>query len=309
MPALCRQRPALRASGPRVWASAVIPDLGPLSRRAPRLAGDIAFRHFSEPHRSERREAGHTFLVQRARRFLAMARSEAVPSVNGPIPVHIFEPEGSLPRATVLVAHGWTAEASFMTLFGERLRHMGYRAILMDAPAHGHSRLNRASLVDYTQSVLAVADHFAPIPFVIAHSMGCLAALHAGGGGAPFHRKAAFERYALIAAPNRLSVITREFADARHLTAAARVAFERRLERIAHRPLATFTSADLLAATGHPALLVHARDDFEVPITHAEEIAARCPTATILPFDGLGHRKILSAPQVVRAVVGFLQQT
>lgn len=306
---LSRQKPVIRASGPVVWASAAIPDLGPLSRRAPLEAGDIAFRHFCEPHRSERREAGHTFLVRRARRYLAMARTESVPSANGPIPVHIFEPATSPPHATVLVAHGWTAEASFMTLFGERLRHFGYRAILMDAPAHGHCSRRRASLVDYTQSVLTLADHFAPVPFVIAHSMGCLAALHAGGGGPPFHRRTPFERYALIASPNRLSVITRDFAIARNLTDAARAAFEHRLERIAHRPLSTFSAADLLAEAGKPALLIHSRDDLEVPISNAEEIAARCPAAVIEPVDGLGHRKILSAPQVVRSVIAFLKQS
>lgn len=291
--------------GPRVWASAEVPDLSELSRRSPQRAGDLAFRNFCEPHRSERREAGHAFLVRRARRFLKDARQLTVPSPHGDIPVYIFEPETKTPRATILVAHGWTAEASFMTLFGERLRHMGARAILLDAPAHGKCKRTRASLVDYTESVLRVAEAFKP-DFALAHSMGCFAALHAGGGGPPFRHKYDFKRYVLIGPPNEFSQITREFADARNMTPTARATFERHLERVAHRSLAAFTASHLLRAANRPALLLHARDDFEVPISTSEAIAKACPPTKLIAFDGMGHRKILSSPQVVRAAVGFL---
>jgi pimeloyl-ACP methyl ester carboxylesterase len=288
-----------------VWASAEVPDLAELSRRSPQRAGDIAFRNFCEPHRSERREAGHTFLVRRARRFLKDARQLTVPSPHGDIPVYIFEPDTKTPRATILVAHGWTAEASFMTLFGERLRHMGARAVLLDAPAHGKCKRSRSTVVDYTESILRVADVFKP-DFALAHSMGCFAVLHAGGGGPPFRRKYDFKRYVLIGPPDEFGRITREFADARNMTPTARVTFERHLERVAHRPLVTFTATQLLCAADRPALLLHARDDFEVPIGNSEAIAKACPATQLIPFDGMGHRKILSSPQVVRAAVGFL---
>lgn len=302
---LPRKRMIGPSQGPRVWAPADVPDLSEISRRSPQRAGDLAFRYFCEPHRSERREAGHTFLVRRARRFLRDAHQLAVPSPHGDIPVYVFEPDTPKPTATILVAHGWTAEASFMTLFGERLRHMGARAVLLDAPAHGKCKRTRASLVDYTEAVLRVADAYRP-DYALAHSMGCFAVLHAGGGDPPFRRKYDFKRYVLIGSPNEFGVITREFADARHMTAAARVTFERHLERIAHRRLSAFTAAHLLRSADRPALLLHARDDLEVPIGHAEEIVAACPTAQLYAFDGMGHRKILSSPQVVRAAISFL---
>lgn len=294
-------------AGPRVWASADVPDLSELSRRSPQRAGDVAFRHFCEPHRSERREAGHTFMVRRARRFLKDARQHNVPSPHGDIPVYVFEPETETPRATVLVAHGWTSEASFMTLFGERLRHMGARAVLLDAPAHGKCKRTRSTVVDYTESILRVADAFQP-DFALAHSMGCFAVLHAGGGGQPFRRHYDFKRYVLIAPPNEFGAVTREFADVRGMTPTARIMFERHLERIAHRRLSTFTASHLLRAANRPALLIHAKDDFEVPIRHSEAIVANCPSAELVPFDAMGHRKLLSSPQVVRAAVNFLMK-
>jgi hypothetical protein len=46
-------------------------------------------------------------------------------------------------------------------------------------------------------------------------------------------------------------------------------------ERLAHRSIAEFTGAKPLATTARPALLLHARDDAEVPFSNAEEIVAR----------------------------------
>jgi pimeloyl-ACP methyl ester carboxylesterase len=115
-----------------------------------------------------------------------------------------------------------------------------------------------------------------------------------------------FERYVLVASPNRMTGITRAFAAELDLGPGALRAYERHLERIAHRPIASFTAADLLAATGRPALVIHSRDDSEVTFDNAEEIAAACPLATLKAVDGQGHRNILFAPPVIRAVLSYL---
>lgn len=61
---------------------------------------------------------------------------------------------------------------------------------------------------------------------------------------------------------------------------------------------------------GHPGpsgtLLLHSRDDDEVPFACGEAMAARVPGVRLEAFDGLGHRAILYAPPPVRAAAGFL---
>jgi pimeloyl-ACP methyl ester carboxylesterase len=115
-----------------------------------------------------------------------------------------------------------------------------------------------------------------------------------------------FEDYVLVAMPNRFSEVTESFSEELGLSPAARRASERRLERIAHRGIAEFTGERLLAETGRPALLLHSRDDADVPFRNAEEIAAGCKGAELQAFDDLGHRKILYAPPVVRAATAYL---
>jgi pimeloyl-ACP methyl ester carboxylesterase len=50
-------------------------------------------------------------------------------------------------------------------------------------------------------------------------------------------------------------------------------------------------------------LIIHGRDDHEVTFRNAEDIAAARPSARLMAFDGLGHRNVLFAPPVFRAVM------
>lgn len=251
-------------------------------------------------------------LVERARFHLRLATWVDVETVEGVIPAYIFAPDDltSGPDcASILVVHGWTGEASFMAVIAEQLRRAGFRVVLFDCPAHGRDLRERASLIDCTRALIGVVDALGPFDGVVAHSMGVLVALLAGEGGPPLHRSIPFGDYVLIAPPNRFSEVTKAFGRSIGLSEAGQKAFDRRLERIARRPMATFTTATLLAATGRPALLIHARDDSDVAFRNSEEIAELCPRAEVMPFDGLGHRLVLAAPPAIRAVRAYLTKT
>jgi pimeloyl-ACP methyl ester carboxylesterase len=56
------------------------------------------------------------------------------------------------------------------------------------------------------------------------------------------------------------------------------------------------------------ALVIHDRDDPDVPFDHAERIVAAWPGARLVPTTGLGHRAILRDPGVVRRAVEFLRE-
>ncbi len=284
-------------------------DYRKMGRTSPARAGDLAYRRFCTPALSERRTPDHEILVERARFHLRNAEWVRVPTSEGEIQAYVFSPEPSAPHApTVLIAHGWTSESSFMAVFAEQLRRAGFRTVLFDQPAHGKDARRRASLIDCARALLAVAEALGPMRFAVAHSMGCLAALLAGEGAPPLARAHPFERYVLVSGPNKFAGITAEYGNGLGLTPAAQRAYERHLERIAHRRIADFTAVNLLGATGRPALVIHGRDDFEVGFANAQEIAESCPSAELMAVDGLGHRNILFAPPVIRAAVAYLKR-
>jgi pimeloyl-ACP methyl ester carboxylesterase len=55
-----------------------------------------------------------------------------------------------------------------------------------------------------------------------------------------------------------------------------------------------------------PALVIHDREDRDVPYEHGRQIAAAWPGAQLLTTTGLGHRAILRDPEVVRRTLTFL---
>lgn len=278
----------------------------------PAVQGDLAFRRFCTPRLSSHRSADHDVLTARARHHLQRARWVEVASPHGVLQAYVFEPDvpvgGPMPPS-VVVAHGWTSESSFMSVFAEQLRRAGFRVVAFDQPGHGKSAGERASLVDCARGLAAVARALGPFQSVVAHSMGGLAALMVGEGMAPLDGSYPFERYVLVAVPNRFSVVTQEFADELGLSRAGNAAFERRLERIAHRTVGRFTAAGMLGGLGARSLLLHARDDGEVRYAEALEIAASVPGCEIKGFDGFGHRNILFASPVIRAAIAFLARS
>lgn len=301
--------PPILKRGPSFWRR--------LSAVAPALAGDLAYQRFCTPELSERRTHDHRVLVDRARHLLRHAERHVVDTVEGPVCAYVSYPDATVlrsadscdpaPPKTVILAHGWTSEASFMTAIAEALRRGGFRVINFDYPAHGLSRGRTTSLIACARAYIDVAEHFAPIDYCLAHSMGCLASLLAARGGRAFRRSVPLQGYVMIAPPNDFRDVTRHFTDRLGLSSAACRHYERRLERVCHRDLATLTSARFLNRIRRPALLIHSTDDDEVSADNARQIAAESPWATLKLYDGLGHRRILYASNVMRESVRFLQ--
>ncbi len=272
----------------------------------PQRWGEIAFQRFCVPATSRYRSADHDVLVERARFHLRGAQAVRVAEGGADLQAYVFGPEGAWNGASVLLVHGWTSEASFMTAFSEHFRKRGFRTVLFDFPAHGQSLPERASLIDCAHAVRHVAEALGPIHFVLAHSLGGMAALLAGGGGPPMPRGYPFQGFVLVAMPNHFSVVTRTFGEDEGLSPAAQQAYEQRLEAIAQRRIVDFTGINLLREAGRPALILHSRDDPDVAFAEAEEIAAACAGTQLIAFDDLGHRKILYAPPAVRAATAFI---
>lgn len=281
-------------------------DIAALSRTAPQRAGDEAYRRFCRPPLSHHMSAQQAVLQARARVHLRKAHWFSVQTRVGKVQAYEFASVGQANGRSVLLVHGWTSEAAFMAAFVEPLRQKGFRVVAFDFPAHGYSTQSSASLIDCAHALHAVATATGPFDDVVAHSLGGIVSLMVADGAPPFDGPVEFGRFVLIATPNRLEEFTADFAMHEGLSRAARRAFERHLERIGHRSLAHVSSARYLAVSGRPALVVHARDDRQVPFSNAEEIVAACPEATFHPVDGFGHAGVLFAPPIVRVVRNYL---
>ena len=80
----------------------------------------------------------------------------------------------------------------------------------------------------------------------------------------------------------------------------------RRIEAIAGEPLDRLNASWLGPRLELPLLVIHDRQDREVPPENGERVAREAAAGRFLATDGLGHRRILRDPGVAAQAVAFL---
>ena len=235
---------------------------------APGLTGRIAFRAFCTPPRSKQ-GTNRSPAVKSVGARLGGATRISVPYPCGSVTTHLFEPaaeDRQGPAASVILLHGWTGEAAFMAAFVTPLLRAGFRVVAFDLPAHGQSTGAELNLPIGVASLAAVARVFAPVHAIVAHSFGGSIALAALAGTIPAQPPVEAERLAMISPPSSMAEVTRWFGTSIGLGRRGQAALEARIHSVAGVAVTAFEGADQLMRFGKPTLLLHCRDDREVPL-------------------------------------------
>jgi len=248
---------------------------------APPLATRLWFRTIRPPVTAE-----ETAVLRRAERR----------TVGHPLPgLAAYTWDG--PGATVLLVHGWSSHAGQMTAFVPPLLERGFRVVAFDAPAHGRSPGRRTDIFEIRDALLGVAERFGPPAGVVTHSLGGLA----------FMAAAARERLAravvLVSPGLELRALVDAFAGRIGLSERSARELEARVEALAGRALEEVRPHAMEAR----ALVVHDRDDPDIPLAEGRRVAEALPDGRLLATEGLGHRRILRDPAVVEAAADFLE--
>jgi pimeloyl-ACP methyl ester carboxylesterase len=211
------------------------------------------------------------------------------------------------PGPVVYLVHGWGGQAGQLAPLVRPLVAAGFTVVAHDAPSHGASDPGRrgprsGDIIEFARSLDAVAALHGPAYAVVGHSMGALAtvmAMRHGWLGA--------ERLVMIAPMVNVLDVVPVFAGRLGLGPRIQRRLVRRIEHAVATPLGAFDIAALAADEGWPPLLaIHDRDDTETPCPSTETLVAGWPEAKLVTTRGLGHRRILRDPGVVRTVTDSL---
>ncbi|MCG6969177.1 MAG: alpha/beta hydrolase [Gammaproteobacteria bacterium] len=259
-----------------------------LNRVSPRWGARLAYRlwftspRFDEPERERRwREKAHSFFL---------------PHEHGPLAVYQW---GQGPA--VVLVHGWSGRGAQLGAFAQPLVQRGFSVVAFDAPGHGQSQGKQTNVFEVAAALAAVAEKTGPVCAIIAHSFGTMATTLAIQQGLQL------DKIVCISAPTSGLFLVESFCETFALSQTTMTLFKHRLEKEFGTDLWQRIASDQQVTNSRiPALIIHDKDDRDVPWQWSEHLAKAWPSSHLWLTHGLGHRRILRNPAVVDAVSEFI---
>jgi pimeloyl-ACP methyl ester carboxylesterase len=210
----------------------------------------------------------------------------------------------------VAALHGWGGRATQWSALATALLDAQHRVVLLDAPAHGASDGDRASLPAFRNALLRVLDAVGDPVALVGHSLGGLAVLAAVAARAA-HGQRPLPRAVSIGAPSSVDRPMQRFLNRHQASDAVKHAMIAQLETRWSFRWADLDTPALAAvaeaAGGAPLLIVHADDDEQVMVIESDGLAADWPRARRwLAPAGSGHVRILREPSVIAEITAFV---
>jgi len=260
----------------------------------PSLAGRWALkrwlstRRFQEPKRETHwRRTAHTFTLTHP---------------DGPLMLYRWGEENS-DAPKVLLMHGWNGRATQMGAFIAPLLAAGYQVIGFDAPAHGRTPGNSTNVLRITDALNTVIQEFSPVESVIAHSFGAVVVTYA------LQQKLKLRQVVCISAPAQMLGAVQAFCRSLRLPKRAQNNFFQRINACFGADIwSRISPLKNVATLSIPALVVHDKNDTQVPFMHGESLVNAWSGAHFLVTNNLGHQRILRHPPTIELIVSFLKK-
>ncbi len=217
-----------------------------------------------------------------AREQALLARAQHVPMHHAVKRIAVYH-WGKGPA--VMLVHGWSGRGAQLGEFVEPLVAAGYRAVAFDAPAHGRSGGRDTTLLEISDVILRLASDFGPV-----------------------QQQRFARRVVAFSTPATLEGLVEKFAGSLALSPrTVQILRDMLVQRFGQDVWTRFSVQNMARSIGLPALVIHDRDDRDVPWQEGEAVARAWPHARFLRTEGLGHRRILRDPEVIDRVVRFLE--
>ena len=204
---------------------------------------------------------------------------------------------------TVLLVHGWGERGADLGGFIGPLTNAGYRAVGVDLLGHGASDKGEPNLYVVSETIREVAQQLGGISAVIAHSMGGHSTMVALRDGLEV------DAVVLLSPSSRLRNALTRFTEMLSLPPRAATGLKKKLE---HRFGASLwdqvEGTALVRDLALPVLIVHDREDPQVPLQDSELLVSTWENARLIATEGLGHGRTMRDERVISEAVSFLHE-
>jgi len=197
--------------------------------------------------------------------------------------------------------HGWGGNGSHLAKFVRPLMKAGFEVWALDAPAHGRSSGRSTTVFEIADAITWLTDQQGPFYAAITHSFGAMSVALAMRQGV------SLERLVLISPPAHAEGLVTKFASRLSLRQPTVDVLRRQVERRSCPEVWDWLGLDRLEAPPTiPTLVIHDRDDADVPVGEGRSLARHWPLARLIETQGLGHRLILRDSEVIATAVRTL---
>ncbi|MEQ8456467.1 MAG: alpha/beta fold hydrolase [Sandaracinaceae bacterium] len=204
---------------------------------------------------------------------------------------------------TVILGHGWNGRATQLAPFIGPLVAAGFRVVAFDHVGHGESTGRATNLGQMVRALRTMTDgEHGPVGLV-AHSLGAAAATVALADGLDTFGAV------LIAPPISPKPWVAQMGQLLGLGQEALGRAQAHIEARVGRSLDAVHGPTLAREIAAPALIVHDRDDREVPLACGEALHGAWTGSRLVVTEGLGHRRLLGDVAVREATRDFLSLT
>jgi pimeloyl-ACP methyl ester carboxylesterase len=198
----------------------------------------------------------------------------------------------------VLLVHGWEGRAGNMGGFAAEFEKRGISSLAFDAPAHGDSEGKRSTVFAYADVMAEIFKQNPSLRIIVSHSFGSAASIYA-----LTRKKHSIKQLVLLSTPDSLLDVFNEFYVLLKLKPKQRERIFTSFEiNFGYRVTDLQVSRDASQANVERALLLHDRNDSQIPYSNAEKVAAAWPILKLIPLQDVGHYRMLWNEDVLRIV-------
>ena len=203
----------------------------------------------------------------------------------------------------ILLVHGWSGRGTQLFKIADALLQNGYSTVSFDAPAHGKSEGNTTIMSEFIASILEIEKQYGPFEIAIGHSLGGMSVLNAVKDGLKV------KKAIVIGSGDIVQDILDEFIFKlgfnQKFSERLRFLFEDKYQ-VKMDDFSAYRAAQKIQI---PVLVIHDKDDPEVPAEAGIHIHKHLQNGTLFLTEGLGHRKILGNQNVIKKILDFIKTT
>jgi len=200
----------------------------------------------------------------------------------------------------VLLVHGWNGRGTQLVSIAKMFKEHNYTIVSFDAPGHGKSPKTTTNMKDFIEAIGVLSEKYDGFDVIVGHSLGGMSIINSLATGVTAGKAV------IIGSGNKTADITTDFLQSIGMDKKISPVLIRLFEHKYHDTMSDYDVAPQARKITLPVLVLHDKNDIDVPYRAAEAICDNLPNGTLMLTEGLGHRKILGDEHVIKTIENFV---